>query len=284
MKKLISSFAVLMALALTATQATAQIQTPAPSPGAELEQTVGLTEIEIEYSRPGVKGRTIFADDGLVPYGKVWRFGANAATKFAFDKDVVVGGVEMEAGEYAVLCMPAEDEWKLMFYPYESGSWGSYVEKDPAATLTLEPMMSNDMVERMRFTVENIEMDGADIVFAWDKMKLEIPVEVHTAKQVEASIEDVMGGPTPNDYYAAASYYHERGENMDQALMWIKKATDVDNPRFWQVRRKALILADMGKTKEAIAAAKMSMELAEKAGNDDYVRMNKASVKEWSNK
>lgn len=284
MKKLICSFAVLMAIALTATQATAQIQTPAPSPGAELEQMVGLTEIEINYSRPGVKGRTIFAKDGLVPYGKVWRFGANAATEFAFDKDVVVGGVEMEAGAYAVLCKPAKDEWELMFYPYESGNWGSYVEKDPAATLTLEPMMNDNMVERLRFTVENMDMDGADIVFAWDKTKLVIPVEVQTEKQVAASIEEVMGGPSLNDYYAAASYYHERGENLEQALEWINKATNVDNPRFWQVRRKAMILADMNKKKEAIAAAKMSMELAKEAGNDDYVRMNKASIKEWAKK
>lgn len=284
MKKLISSFLVLMAIALTAPQAIAQIQTPAPSPAAELEQMVGLTEIEIEYSRPGVKGRTIFAKDGLVQYGKVWRFGANAATKFAFDKDVVVGGVEMEAGEYAVLCKPTASEWELMFYPYESGNWGSYLEKEPAATIKLEPMKNDDMVERLRFTVEDMTMDGANIVFAWDKTKLAIPVKVHTEKQVEASIQDVMSGPTPNDYYAAASYYHDRGEDLEQALEWISKATDVKEPRFWQVRRKALILADLGKKKEAVAAAKMSMELAEKAGNDDYVRMNKASIKEWTGK
>jgi hypothetical protein len=282
MKKLVYSFVALLAFALTATQATAQIQTPAPSPAAELEQTVGLTEIEIEYSRPGVKGRTIFAEDGLVPYGKVWRFGANAATKFAFDKDVVVGGVEMEAGEYAVLSKPSKGDWELMFYPYESGNWGSYLDKDPAATIKAKSMVNSSTVERLRFTIEDMTMDGANIIFAWDQTMVSIPVEVHTAKQVEESISEVMSGPSTDDYYAAASYYHERGENMEKALEWITKATDVENPRFWQVRRKALILADMGKKKEAIAAAKMSMELAQKAGNEDYVRMNKASIKEWS--
>lgn len=282
MKKLLCSLVALALAAVMAPQAIAQIQTPAPSPAAELEQTVGLTDIQINYSRPGVKGRTIFAEDGLVPYGKVWRFGANAATKFEFDKDVVVAGTEMEAGEYAVLCKPMAEEWMLMFYPYESGSWGSYVEKEPAATITVKPEKSPVMVERMRFTVEDITMTDAQIVFAWDKTMVKIPVEVHTEKQVQASIDGVMAGPTPNDYYAAASYYHDMGKDLDKALEWITIATDVEEPRFWQVRRKALILADMDKKAEAIKAAKMSLELAEKAGNEDYVRMNKASIEEWS--
>ncbi len=282
MKKLLCSLVALALAAVMAPQSIAQIQTPAPSPAAELEQTVGLTDIQINYSRPGVKGRTIFAEDGLVPYGKVWRFGANAATKFEFDEDVVVAGEEMEAGEYAVLCKPTAEEWELMFYPYESGSWGSYVEKDPAATITVVPEKSPAMVERMRFTVEDVTMTDANIVFTWDKTMVKIPVEVHTEKQVQASIDGVMAGPTPNDYYAAASYYHDMGKDLDKALEWITIATDVEEPRFWQVRRKALILADMDKKAEAIKAAKMSLELAEKAGNDDYVRMNKASIEEWS--
>lgn len=282
MKKLLSSIVALALVAVMAPQAVAQIMTPAPSPAAELEQMVGLTDIQINYSRPGVKGRTVFAEDGLVPYGKVWRFGANAATKFTFDKDVVVGGKEMGAGEYAVLCKPMAKEWMLMFYPYESGSWGSYVEKDPAATVSVKPEKSPMMVEQMQFTVNNITMTGADIVFAWDKTMVKIPVAVHTEKQVEASIASVMAGPAPGDYYAAASYYHDMGKNMDKALEWITIATDVEEPAFWQVRRKALILGDMGKKAEAIKAAKMSMELAKKAGNDDYVRMNKASIDEWS--
>ncbi|MEQ8704402.1 MAG: DUF2911 domain-containing protein [Phaeodactylibacter sp.] len=282
MKKLLSSLVALAIVALMTPQLMAQIQTPAPSPSAEIEQMVGLTDIQINYSRPGVKGRTVFAEDGLVPYGKVWRFGANAATKFTFDKDVVVGGKEMGAGEYAVLCKPMAKEWMLMFYPYESGSWGSYVDKDPAATVSVKPEKSPVMVEQMRFTVDNITMTGADIVFAWDKIMTKIPVKVHTEKQVEASIESVMAGPTPNDYYAAASYYHDMGKDLDKALEWVTIATDVEKPAFWQVRRKALILGDMGKKAEAIKAAKMSMELAQKAGNEDYVRMNKASIEEWS--
>lgn len=282
MKKLLSSIVALAFFALMAPQAVAQIQTPAPSPAAEVEQAVGLTDIQINYSRPGVKGRTVFAEDGLVPYGKVWRFGANAATKFTFDKDVMVAGEAMDAGEYAVLCKPMAKEWMLMFYPYESGNWGSYLDKEPAATVSVKTMKSPTMVERMRFTVDNIEMTGADIVFAWDKTMVKIPVAVHTEKQVEASIAAVMAGPAPDDYYAAASYYHDMDKDLNKALEWIKVATDVDNPRFWQVRRKALILADMGKKADAIEAAKMSMKLAEKAGNDDYVRMNKASIEEWT--
>ncbi len=280
MKKLLSPIFTLLALALVTAPALAQIQTPASSPAAMVQQTVGLTDVSVSYSSPGVKGREVFGD--LVPYGKVWRFGANSATKFSFSKDVVVGGVEMPAGDYAVLCTPAKDSWSLMFYPYESGNWGSYMDKTPAGKVAVEPMMSKEMVERLRFTIENAEMNSADIVFAWADTKVSIPVEVHTEKQVAASIDKVMSGPSKNDYYAAASYYHDSGKDLEQALEWINKATEGDNPMFWQVRRKALILADLGKKKDAIAAAKMSMELAKKAGNDDYVRMNKASIEEWS--
>ncbi|MBV6654857.1 MAG: DUF2911 domain-containing protein [Mameliella sp.] len=282
MKKLLCSLVALGFLILSAPQINAQIETPAPSPAAEVEQMVGLTDIQINYARPSVKGRTIFAEDGLVPYGKVWRFGANAATKFAFDKDVMVGGAALSGGEYAVLAKPSASEWTLMFYPYESWSWNSYVEKEAAATVTVKPEQSSVMVEQMRFTVDNITMTGADIVFAWDKTLVKIPVTVHTEKQVDASIKSVMAGPKPGDYYAAASYYHEMGKDLDKALEWITIATDVKEPRYWQVRRKALILGDLGKKDEAIKAAKLSLELAEKAGNDDYVRMNKASIAEWS--
>jgi len=285
MKKLLCSLSALLLLAAAYTPLAAQIETPAPSPAAEVEQMVGLTEVEISYSSPGVKGRTIFAENGLVPFGKPWRLGANAATQFSFDRDVVLAGVEMEAGAYAVLATPFEDKpWKFSFYPYESGSWNSYLDKEPAAEVMTKPRFLESEVERMRFTIENTTMEGADIVLAWDNTMVKLPLEVHTEKQVQASIDEVMSGPSSDDYYAAASYYHEMGKDLEQALEWIEKATDVENPRFWQVRRKALILADLGKKDKAIKAAKQSMELAEAAGNEAYVKMNKQSIQDWSKK
>ncbi|MCB0550516.1 MAG: DUF2911 domain-containing protein [Phaeodactylibacter sp.] len=283
MKKVLLNFsALLLLLSFAALDLNGQIRTPAPSPSCELKQAVGLTDVTIVYSRPGVKDREVFAADGLVPFDKPWRLGANSATKFSFSEDVMVGDADLKAGDYAVLATPGASEWKFMFYPYESGNWGSYLEKEPAATVTVKSQTWDTKVENMTFHIGNLQAGSADITLFWDKTIVNLPLKVHTDKQVMASIESVMNGPSKGDYYAAATYYHDSGKDLNQALKWIEMATAGDNPAFWQVRRKALILADLGKKDEAIKAAKMSMELAEKAGNDDYVRMNKKSIEEWA--
>lgn len=259
---------------------TAQIETPAPSPSAEVEQMVGLTEIEIEYSRPGMKGRTIFAKDGLVPFGKMWRTGANAATKISFSDDVTLGGKKVEEGEYAILTKPMAGTWEVMLYPYESGSWGSYVDQTPAAVITAVPRRTAMPVQSFTIAINNLEMEGATLDMMWENTLVSIPIEVEVKERVMKNIEEVMAGPSQNDYYAAASFLHESGEDLKQALEYIRMA-NAQNPRFWQVRREALILADMGQYTEAIEAAKRSKELAMKAKNEDYVRMNEKSIEEW---
>jgi len=281
-KVLLNLSAMLLLLSFSALDLNGQIKTPAPSPSSELKQTVGLTDVTIVYSRPNVKGRAIFAEDGLVPFGKPWRLGANAATKFSFSEDVMIAGSKLKAGDYAVLATPGAAEWKFMFYPYESGNWGSYLEKEAAAVASLKPITGDKNVETMSFHISNVQAASADIVFSWEKTKVTLPLEADTDKQVMASIESVLNGPSQNDYFAAATYYHESGKDLNQALAWVEKATAGDEPRFWQVRRKALILADLGKKEAAVKAAQLSLELAEKAGNEDYVRMNKKSIEEWT--
>ena len=234
----------------------------------------------MSISRPGVKDREIFGS--LVPYGEIWRTGANAATKISFDKDVTIGGQKAEAGSYAILTVPNKDEWKFMMYPYESGNFGTYIEKEPAVSFTAKSMQDDWSMWSFTIAFSNIKSDGADLMFMWDKTRVAVPMKVATDEQVTASIGRVMAGPSAGDYYRAASYYHDAGKDLNQAYEWIKKANEGDNARFWTVRREALILAAMGKKKEAIAAAQRSMDMAEKAGNKDYVRMNEASIKEWS--
>lgn len=285
MKKLVLHLCLLACMAMLSIPMTAQISTPAPSPASKLTQTVGLTDITVEYSRPAVKGRTIFADDGLVPYGKVWRTGANAATKITFSDAVKVGGEELEAGSYAILTKPMKDKWEVMFYPYEGGNWSSYTEKDPAAKVEAKTVdMGQITVENFTIDINENQGDKAMMWMMWNKTAAGVPLQVEVDKKVMASIDRVLNGPSANDYFAAASYYHETGKDLEKALKWIKMANDTDEPRFWQVRREALILADMGKKDEAIKAAKKSLELAEKAGNEDYIRMNTKSIKEWSDK
>lgn len=284
MKNFLWTLSALVLASFCSIDVNAQIETPAPSPFSKLMQTVGLTEVTIEYSRPGVKDRTVFGKDGLVPYGKPWRLGANSATKFTFDKNVKIADAKLKKGAYAVLAKPGEAEWSFMFYEYESGSWGSYLEKEAVATVTAKPKKGVHSIETMTFTIDDLKPSGALISFHWADTFVSLPLEVGTDVQVEASIKKVMNGPSGNDYYRAASYYHDAGKNLKQAKAWIEKATEGDDPKFWQVRRKALIYKDMGMVSDAIEAAKHSMELAEKAGNEDYVRMNKKSIAEWSKK
>lgn len=261
-----------------------QINTPAASPSCEMEQTVGLTTVTINYSRPSMKDRTIFAEDGLVPFGKLWRLGANAATKISFSDDVKVEGNELKAGDYAVLATPGAESWDFHFYPYESGSWGSYVEKTPALTVTVKPVSLPISMETMLITMGKLTSNSGVLQLVWEKTLVPVNIEVEVENKVMAQIDKVMAGPSGNDYYAAASYYHDNGKDLNQALEWVQKATAGDNPRFWQVRREALILADLGKYDEAIKVAGKSTELAKAAGNEEYVKMNEASVKEWSMK
>lgn len=259
----------------------AQINTPAPSPSATVNQAVGLTEITVEYSRPSMKGRTIFAEDGLVPFGSMWRTGANSATKITIGQDAKIGGVEVAAGSYAVLTKPMASEWTFMLYNYEGGSWGSYREKEAAATFSAATKNIGMDVESFTIGVNNLSNTGASIDFMWENTMVSVPVEVSVHEQVMADIKRTMSGPSMNDYYRAASYMHDSGADVETALVYIQKATGGDDARYWMVRRESLILADLGRTQEAIAAAKRSLALAKEAGNEDYVRMNEKSIAEW---
>ncbi len=153
---------------------------PAPSPASKVEQRVGTTDIVITYSRPGVKGRTVFAADGLQPYGKAWRVGANAPTKLEFSKDFKMGGKDIPAGTYTLLATPGKKEWTLKVYAWDDSarSFMAYAEKDAAATWTLTPVMLKDKVETFRIDVNNIRDYSANINLEWENTRIEIPIEV----------------------------------------------------------------------------------------------------------
>jgi len=260
----------------------AQITTPAASPKSVTTQTIGMTEVTVEYSRPSVKGRTIFSADGLVPLGKKWRLGANRVTKITFGGDVSVGGQALEGGSYAVLATPTAKEWTFHFYPHDTGSWSKYVDREPTVSVSAAAHMMPAPVETFMIITDGHTDNSANLTFLWDKTYVELPISTVVDEVVMKNIDKVMAGPSANDYYQAATYYHKSGKDLNKALSWIEKATDGEDKKFWQVRRKALILGDLGKVKDAIAAAKMSMELAEKAGNDEYVKMNKAFISKHS--
>ncbi|MEL7122429.1 MAG: DUF2911 domain-containing protein [Bacteroidota bacterium] len=280
MRQMSLRFSLFVAILAFATSLQAQIPALAPSPGAQVTQRVGLTDIMLNYSRPSVKGRTIFAENGLQPYGDYWRVGANRPTSLKFSDDVTIGGQKVEAGEYTILMIPGKNDWEVKMYPMEGGSWGSYVEKTPSQKWMLKPTKLNDMVETFRIDVNDITYTTANIDFSWEKIKITLPVTVDIDKRMMSSIERVMGGPSANDYVAAASYLFESGNDKKKGLEYMKKANEMA-PRYWNLRTEALMMAEMGMKKEAIDVAKKSLSMAKEAGNDQYVRMNEASIKEW---
>jgi hypothetical protein len=278
MKKLL----VLLLAFTTGYAVNAQIKTPAPSPSSKVEQMVGLTTVNLDYSRPGVKGRTVFGD--LVPFGKVWRTGANARTKVTFSDDVVVDGQELKAGTYAIFTIPQAESWDVIFYTEHNGG-GAPAELDEskvAARVSAKVYPVPFNVESFTMDINNITNNSATLEFIWEKTYVAVPFTVPTDKAVMAAIENTLSGPGFNDYYAAATYYLSEGKDIAKAKTWIDKAMSMtDKPQFWQLRQQSLIYAKAGDKKGAITLAKKSLAAAEEAGNADYVKMNKDSLKEW---
>ncbi len=261
----------------------AQIETPQPSPSAKLEQKVGLTDVTIEYSRPGVKGRKVFG--GLVPYGEMWRTGANKNTIVTFSTDATVDGQTLKAGSYAIFTKPGKETWDVYFYT-DTENWGTPQNWDDSKVAAKTNVKSYSVpfdVETYAMDINNITNGGGHLEIIWEKTYVAVPFTVPTDDAVLKSISNVMGGPGVNDYYSAAVYYLQENKDIEKARMWIDKAIDMtkSKPRFWMLRQQSLIHAKAGNTKSAIAAAKQSLELAEKAGNKGYIKMNQDSLKEW---
>lgn len=272
-----------LCLALVLGSAVAQIKTPAPSPMGKVTQTVGLTEITVEYSRPSAKGRKVFGD--LVPFGERWRTGANAATKITFSEDVQVEGAALKAGTYALYTLPNEHEWQVYFYKNanQSGLPRAWDENEVAASFKVKPRQAGDFVETFTIGIGMVASDAAQLQLAWENTIVPISFTVPTDIAVMKSIEKTMAGPSANDYYAAGRYLYESGKDKNKALEYIQKANSMD-AKFWTIRMEALVLADLGRKKEAIEAAKKSLDMAKSAGNSDYVRMNEKSIADWSGK
>jgi hypothetical protein len=260
-----------------------KITTPQPSPLAKVEQKVGLTDVTIEYSRPGMKGRTIFGD--LVPYGQTWRTGANANTKVTFSSDVTIDGQTLEAGTYALYTVPNEKNWDVMFYS-DSDNWGTPREWDDTKVVAKTTVPVYDMpmdIETFTITVDDVTNDSAVIGLLWEKAYAGVEFETPTDKMVVESIDKVLAAePKAADYYNAAVYYSQNDKDIQKANEWMEKAMSMtEEPAFWQLRQQSLIYAKMGEKEKAIETAKKSLEGAKAADNANYIKMNEASLKEW---
>lgn len=256
---------------------------PQPSPMGKLEQTVGLTDLSIHYSRPSKKGRVIFGD--IVPFGEVWRTGANENTKFTNSDVLIFGKDSLKPGTYALYTKPTKESWDLIFYT-DVTNWGTpevWDEKKVALKVSAKPTASKDVVETFTISIDGLEsVNGATLTLKWDQTTVAFPFKVATDSKVMANINKALAGPSADDYFSAASYYLENKKDLKKALEWATKASDLNPEAFWILRTKSLIQAELGDKKGAIESAKKGLALSEKTKYDNYTKMFNESLKEWN--
>jgi hypothetical protein len=275
-------FSLLLVIMMGVFGAQAQIDTPAPSPFSRLEQKVGLSDVTVAYSRPSMRGRTIFGD--LVPYDQLWRTGANSYTLITFSSDVKIGGKDVKAGTYSIFTKPGKTTWDVFFYTDTQGGGtpSDWDDNKVVAKVTVPVNQMQSPVETFTIDIDDLNDNGATLGMLWEKTYIGVKFEVPTDAQVTAAIDKVMAGPGAGDYYAAAVYYLNANKDINKAKEWMDKAMSMtEKPAFWQLRQQSLIYAKAGDKKAAIETAKKSLAAAETAGNMDYVKMNKDSLKEW---
>ncbi len=268
-------------IAFTATISMAQVKTPQPSPKVKVEQDFGLSTVTLEYSRPGVKDRTIFGD--LVGYDKMWRTGANKNSMVTFSDKVTFGGTEVEPGTYALFTKPGATEWEVYLYT-DTENWGTpeeWSDDNVAAKVMAKPMALKDKVENFTISLDNLRNETASLCIAWDHVGVMVPLTLATDEMVMATIEKTMAGPGAGDLYNAARYYRENGKDLDKALVWMKEAIAKRGELFWNTRQLSLIQADLGDYKGAIKTAEKSLALSKEAEYDPYIKANETSIAEW---
>ena len=281
MKKIVFAIAIFMISIV----GNSQVKTPQASPKSLLNQLVGLTDVEIEYSRPSAKGRIVFGE--LVPFGRLWRTGANANTTISFSDDVVIDGKTLKKGKYAMYTLPRIDTWEIIFYT-KTDNWGNpdtFSEENVALRAIVKPELTARNVETFTIDINNLDNNFGVLNLMWERTLVALKFEVPTQKIAIQSIEKALAGPTAGDYYSSAQYFYQSNGDLTKALTYINKALElnVDKP-FYYTRLKSLIQAKLGDKKGALETAKQSLAAAILAKNNDYVKMNQDSILEWSKK
>jgi tetratricopeptide (TPR) repeat protein len=250
----------------------AQLRTPAPSPLQTIKQDFGLGNIEISYSRPAMKGRKIFGD--LVPYGNVWRTGANSATTLQFSDEVTIGGVKLAPGKYGLLSIPNKDSWTLIISKQTDVTSPAAYKQDMDVVRVNAPVTkAKGQTENFMIQVDNIKSTQCQIELCWDQTKVAFTVETDVDTRIMQQITTAMQSEKP-PYFNAAMYFMDNGKDLNQALSWFEKAAAATPTAYWVQHQLANCLAKLGKKAEAKAAAQKSRELALAVKNMDYVKLN----------
>ena len=273
LKKLMLCSSLVIALLAADAQ---QIKTPAPSPVQTIKQDFGVSTIELTYSRPGIRGRKVYGD--LVPFGQVWRTGANAATRIKFADDVSFGGTPVKAGDYVLYTVPNQNEWEVILNK-GINNWGTdgYKQEEDVVRVKVKPMTMAMPAETFTMQFANIKPNSTDLQIMWEKTAVAVPITTDIDSKIMAQINNAMNKDN-RPYYTSAVYYLENGKDLNQALSWFDKAIEQNPKAFYMYHQKANTLAKLGRKDEAIKTAMKSIELAKDAKNEDYVRLNEKLI------
>lgn len=268
MKKLVIFLNALLVLSLANAQT---LTTPQPSPTQTVKQNFGLGSIELSYGRPAKKDRKIMGD--LVPFGKVWRTGANAATTLTFSDDIIIGGKEVKAGKYGLLTIPNAGKWTIIISKDINVNQPSmYKEENDVVRVQADVVTTPFAVENFTVNFANITGNSCNVELMWENTYVQFPITAGTDAKVMKQIDNLMNKDN-KPYYNAASYYYDNAKDMNQALSWVNKAIETNKEAFYMYLLKARIHKKLGDKTASKAAATTCIELATKAKNDDYVKM-----------
>ena len=262
-----------------------QIKTPQPSPTATITQKVGVSNISVEYSRHGAKGREIFG--GLVSYGKMWRTGANKATKITFNENCVFGGAKVKKGSYSLFTIPGEKEWTVVLNKNtELWGVGEYDEENQVCSIVAKAINTKDFTESFTIDFGTFQSFSAIMSLKWANTKIDIKIESLEAKKLEKQyLELLTKGPSANDYYNGAKFFADNTSEYEMALEWINTAVKKRPDAFWMQFHKARILNKMGNNKESISVAEGVIELArEKKDDYGYIKRSEDLIKSIKSK
>ena len=247
----------------------AQIKSPQPSPTATITQKVGISNISVEYSRPGAKEREIFG--GLVSYEKMWRTGANKVTKITFDENCVFGGAKIKKGSYSLFTIPGKKECTVVLNENtELWGVGEYDKEKQVCSIVAKVIETKDFTESFTIDFGNFKSFSAIMSLKWANTKIDIKLESLAAKELEKQfLELLTKGPSANDYYNGAKFFADNTSEYDMALEWINTAIEKRPDAFWMKFHKARILKKIGNNKQSISVAEEVISLA-KEKKDDY--------------
>jgi len=271
-KSMLYAFAISCSIAVNAQT----IKTPAPSSTQTIKQDFGVGSVELSYSRPNVKNRKVFGD--LVPFGQVWRTGANGATTLTFSEEVMVGGTKVPAGKYGLLSIPDKNEWTLILTKQTNvTSPAAYKQESDLVRVKAKPATVANPQETLTMQFANVKPASTELQIMWDNQVVSLPINTDVDSKIMAQIDNAFN--TDNrPYFQSAMYYLDNGKDINKALGWFDKAVELQPNAYWIHHQRANALVKLGRKDEAKKTAQKSMDLAKQQNNMDYVRLNEKLI------